>query len=84
MEGGAGTFRLNWLAFLAAFALGIGFVYLKAPEPTVIVRMPTPFEGAGKRVYTDAAGDCFTYESQKVQCTADAKPQKVATSEPKP
>lgn len=78
--GGAATvpFRIRWLAFLGAFALGIAVVYLKAPAPTVVVRMPTPFDGAAARVYTDDAGDCFTYEATPVPCTADARPQKIA------
>lgn len=76
--GATAAFRIYWLAFLGAFAIGIAVIYLKAPTPTVVVRMPTPYDGAARRVYTDDAGDCFTYEATPVPCTPDARPQKIA------
>jgi hypothetical protein len=55
--------------FLGAFTIGILFVYLLAPAPTLIVKFPTPFN-AGKVTYEDKANTCYQYTSDKVECPA--------------
>lgn len=71
------AFRMNWLAFAGALALGVAFIYAKSEKPVVVVRWPTPLN-AGASVYADAAGDCFVYDAQKVACTDDAVAPKVS------
>lgn len=63
-------------SFLLAFGVGMLFVYLTAPVPTVIVRYPTPFN-AGRITYRDARGTCYRYRSHKTTCNAQTPIQRV-------
>ena len=44
--------------FLAAFVIGLVFVYLSAAPTETVLVYPTP-ENAGKIEYQDKAGNCF-------------------------
>lgn len=72
--------RIRPLYFFAALAVGLLFTYLLAPQPTVVVKFPTPFN-AGKVVYRDATEGCFKFNAAKVPCPADGTdvvPQPIA------
>lgn len=63
--------------FLGAFAIGILFVYLMAPSPSIIVKFPTPFN-AGKVTYQDTVDTCYQYSVEKITCPASgALPQPI-------
>ena len=58
--------------FFVALFLGLLFSYFNSPEPTIIIKYPTPFN-AGKITYKDNAGVCYKYEMEKVSCPAENK-----------
>lgn len=58
-------------AFLLSLGIGFLAVYIMAPEPTVIVRYPTP-QNAGQEIYEDKAGQCYKYDVKTVECPANA------------
>jgi hypothetical protein len=57
--------------FLISLAVGLLFVYLSQPSPTVVLVYPTP-ENAGTIAYKDKASNCFTFEATEVTCPTDA------------
>lgn len=69
--------------FVAAFAVGMLYVYLWTPTPRVVVRFPSPHD-VQPHVYKTETGSCFMYEAEKVPCPADAsrvRPQPVAVED---
>ena len=62
---------VDFKVFLVSLALGLLFVYLSTPNPTVIVVYPTP-ETVDKLAYEDKAGNCYKFEAQEVACPSDA------------
>jgi len=56
--------------FLISVAIGIFFVYLSQPSPTMIYVYPTP-DNVDKVEYKDKADNCFKFESQEVRCPSD-------------
>jgi len=58
--------------FLISMAVGLLFVYLSNPEPTIIYVYPTP-DNAGQIEYRDKADNCFKFEAKEVQCPSDKK-----------
>jgi len=56
--------------FLISVAIGIFFVYLSQPTPTMIYVYPTP-DNVDKVEYKDKADNCFQFESQEVRCPSD-------------
>ena len=61
--------RINPTYFLIAFCVGILFVYLASPQPSVIVKFPTPYN-AGKVTYRDKSNTCYQYKAEKTSCPA--------------
>ena len=53
--------------FLISLALGLLFVYLSNPDPTIIYVYPTP-DNVDKTKYKDKASNCFKFESKEVTC----------------
>jgi hypothetical protein len=66
------VFRFNVLVFLAAFAVGMMYVYINVPPVKYVLTYPTPYN-AGNVVYKDAAGTCFVFDAKKVECPQDKK-----------
>ena len=66
------SFKLNWYAFLIAFALGITYVYFRVPPPKLAIKYPNPYN-AGKVVYQDASQSCYKYNAEKVKCPTSEK-----------
>jgi hypothetical protein len=63
--------KLNPIAFLIAFAVGILFIYLATPPPDVVIKFPTPWN-AGDVVYRqDTTDTCFVYKADKSTCPMD-------------
>jgi hypothetical protein len=70
---------LNPLYFSLAFGIGMLIVYISTPPPQVVVKFPSPYN-AGKVVYTDKAGECYTYGVERAACPRDksiVKPQPI-------
>ena len=63
--------KINPLAFLLAFSIGILYVYATQPSPKIIIKHPTP-QNAGKIIYEDKANNCYKYLAEEVQCPDDS------------
>ena len=63
---------LSLKVFLISLAIGLLFVYLSNPEPTVIYVYPTP-DNVGQITYKDKASNCFKFNAKEVSCPADKK-----------
>lgn len=53
--------------FLISLAIGLLFVYLSNPEPTIIYVYPTP-DNVDKITYKDKAFNCFKFNANEVTC----------------
>jgi hypothetical protein len=53
--------------FLISLAIGLLFVYLSNPDPTIIYVYPTP-DNVNKITYKDKASNCFKFSAKEVQC----------------
>tara|TARA_B100001769_G_C22112606_1_gene602509 strand:- start:7716 stop:7946 length:231 start_codon:yes stop_codon:yes gene_type:complete len=58
---------INMPVFIVSLCLGLLFVYLSNPPPTIIYVYPTP-ENVDKIHYVDKANNCFKFNSQEVSC----------------
>jgi hypothetical protein len=56
--------------FLLSVSVGLLFVYLSNPEPTIIYVYPTP-SNVGDLEYKDKASNCFQFKANKVSCPDD-------------
>lgn len=65
-----GPLKINSILFLLALGIGMFFVYISHPEPTIIIKHPTP-ENAGKIIYQDDAESCYKYKALEVECPSD-------------
>jgi len=54
--------------FLISLAMGLLFVYLSNPDPTIIYVYPTP-ENVDKITYKDKASNCFKFSAKEVSCS---------------
>jgi hypothetical protein len=59
--------KIRLFYFIAAFSLGICYVYATNPPPEVVLKFPSP-NNAGKFIYKDGSDTCYKYESTKVDC----------------
>lgn len=57
--------------FLISLSIGLLFVYLSEPSPTVIYVYPTP-DNINEIEYKDRVGNCYTFEANEVSCPSDA------------
>lgn len=69
------AYRIRWGVFLAAFALGMLYVYVTEPAFQVMLKYPTPYDR--NIIYHDLGGGCYTYVAKEVPCTKDAVVQPV-------
>ena len=58
--------------FIVSLALGLLFVYLSSPKPTVIFVYPTP-NNINSVEYKDKADTCFKFHANEVTCSQQAK-----------
>lgn len=56
--------------FFISLALGLLFVYLSTPSPTVIYVYPTP-DNVEHVEYKDKASNCFRFKASEVKCPSD-------------
>lgn len=73
--------KLNPVAFVLAFAVGMLFIYMFSPKPEVVVKFPTPWNAGNIVYHHDNADTCFVYKASKAVCPADTsliKPQPAA------
>lgn len=59
--------HLKFFPFLIGILLGIFCVFVLKPTSAVIIKFPN-LENAGKVVYRDLNGTCFTYSTKAVDC----------------
>lgn len=59
--------KLNPLAFLISFSLGIFYCYIRAIPKRIIHRHPTP-NNSKKTIYRDKKNKCFKYNFNEVNC----------------
>jgi len=57
--------------FLISLALGLLFVYLSSPTPTIIYVYPTP-DNVERIEYKDKASNCFKFKATEVKCPSDS------------
>ena len=69
-------FAFNLLSFLAAFSIGVLYVYLDTPRPRMIIKYPTPYN-AENIVYKGLSGDCYKFKMKEVECTEDTIDQPI-------
>ncbi len=53
--------------FVAAFVVGIVIALWHKPDPTLIVKHPTP-HNIGQVTYKDNTGNCYRYSSETLKC----------------
>lgn len=58
---------IDFKIFFISLALGIFFVYINQPAPTIIYVYPTP-KNADKIQYKDKLGNCYDFEASEVNC----------------
>ena len=63
---------INIYAFIIALSIGLLFVYISVPEPTVIYVYPTP-DNINRVQYIDNADNCYKFVAHEVSCTKNAK-----------
>jgi hypothetical protein len=59
--------HLQLLPFLLGLFIGMFFVYILKPTPTVVYKYPS-MDNAGKILYQDRNGVCFKYHADTVDC----------------
>lgn len=62
---------IDFKIFFISLAVGIFFVYIQQPSPTIIYVYPTP-ENINNIQYKDTIGNCFEFDSQEVTCPKNA------------
>lgn len=58
--------------FIVSLAIGLLFVYLSVPSPTIIYVYPTP-DNVNEIEYKDKSGSCFKFDAQEVSCPSNPK-----------
>ena len=59
--------KINPFYFFFSFAIGLFFVYILTPTPSVIVKFPSPYN-AGHVTYKDKSDTCYQYKADKIAC----------------
>jgi hypothetical protein len=71
------SFQFRWLWFLGAFAIGVLYVYISHPSPTIIYKYPTPYN-SGKVIYADATGNCYKFKVKALDaCPTETEDTKI-------
>lgn len=66
------TSIINIHIFIVSLSIGLLFVYLSNPPPTVIYVYPTPYN-IDKVQYKDKANNCFKFISKEASCIGNIK-----------
>lgn len=59
--------KLNLFYLVISFCIGIGYIYIVTPPPTVIRKFPSPFN-TDHLVYKDKESNCYKYKHEKIKC----------------
>ena len=59
--------KLNLFYLVVSFCIGIGYIYIVTPPPTVIRKFPSPYN-TKNLVYKDKDNGCYKYKHEKVSC----------------
>ena len=62
--------QINPLYFFVSLFIGLFFGYVTTPEPTIIIKYPTPYNH-NKVTYKDNSGVCYKYRMHKIYCPND-------------
>lgn len=70
--------KLNFVALIISFCVGVLYVYVTSPAPNVVMKFPSPYN-SGKVIYKNKLDECYEYGYEKVDCTKakNVKPQPV-------
>ena len=63
---------INIPVFLISLAIGLFVVYITVPSPRIIYVYPTP-DNTEHIQYKDYTDNCFTFESELVECPQNKK-----------
>lgn len=63
---------INPVIFLVSFCVGVYFCYAMSPQPTVVIKKPTP-ANSFETIYRDDEGTCYRYNTSSTECK-DATP----------
>jgi len=67
---------ISFPIFIISLAIGLLFVYLSNPPPTVIYVYPTP-DNIDKVEYKDKADNCFQFKSTEISCLNSDEPETI-------
>jgi hypothetical protein len=67
------TAIISFPIFIISLSIGLLFVYLSTPPPTVIYVYPTP-DNIDKVEYKDKADNCYQFKSTEVSCMSQHNP----------
>jgi hypothetical protein len=56
--------------FFISLAIGLFFVYINQPPPTIIYVYPTP-SNIDKIQYKDKVGNCFEFDTSDITCPSN-------------
>ena len=59
--------KLNLFYLVVSFCIGIGYIYIVTPPPTVIRKFPSPYN-TKNLIYRDQEHNCYKYKHEKVTC----------------
>lgn len=63
--------KFHALALVASFCVGMAIMLIYTPEPTVVIKFPSP--GSAKHLYHKSDGTCYRVHSDEVSCPSDRK-----------
>lgn len=64
------TNYINFKIFFISLAIGLLFVYLWQPRPTIVYVYPTP-DNIDKLYYKDKADNCHKFRANEIKCPRD-------------
>jgi hypothetical protein len=64
---------ISFPIFIISLSIGLLFVYLSTPPPTVIYVYPTP-DNIDNVEYKDNADNCYQFKSTEVSCMSNDNP----------
>ena len=59
------------LAFLIGISIGVFYLYIYKPPPSIIIKHPTP-NNVDNTIYKKNDGSCYKYNAKEVNCSGIA------------
>ena len=63
---------IDFKILFLSLVVGLFFVYVNQPPPTIIYVYPTP-DNVDKIQYKDTIGNCYEFKHKEVKCPANKK-----------